>query len=122
MTDAILTSEKPLSMAELNEEVQKVKKRDKESGFRVTKMEEYLGQFLKLKNDEQQKLMNKLLGLNIPRIKEHHLIKIVDMMPITVDDIKMLMQGSPITISNDNIAKILTVVKDFNPKKDSGKD
>jgi len=43
-------SEKPISISELKQELEKIKKRDKELNFRAARTEEYLQHFSTLKN------------------------------------------------------------------------
>lgn len=119
MTDATIINEEALSMAELHTEIKKIQKRDEEVNFRVSKIGEYLSRFLKLKKKDHQELIEKLTALNIPRLKPHHIIKIADLTPTTAEDIKLVLQGYPLSVSNDNLKKIATAVKEFLQAKKS---
>ncbi len=103
-----------MSMAQVKDELQKIKKRDKELNFRATKTEEYLGQVVTLKNPDD--LFKKLSGLNIPRLKEQHIYKIMDVLPATVDGLKIILQGYTLTVNNANLKKIVDTVKEFTSK------
>ena len=113
MTDARIIEEKPISMQELLMELKRIEKRDKEVSFRVTKVQEYLQRFLNLKKKQHEELVEKLLALDIPRLKEEHIIKIADIMPMNSDEIKLVLQRWPISVSNDNLEKIASVVKEY---------
>ena len=102
-----IMSETPINMAQLKEELAKIKKRDKELNFRATKTEEYLNQFVTLKNPNE--LVEKLTKLDIPRLKENHINKIVDTLPATVKDLKVILHG--------NLKKIADTVNSFIEKK-----
>lgn len=119
MTDAKIITEEPLSMADLHTEVKKIEKRDTAVNFRVSKVGEYLSRFLTLKAAEHAELVKKLTALDIPRLKEQHIIKIADLTPTTAEDIKMVLQGYPLSISSDNLKKIAGVVKEFVQAKKS---
>ena len=112
-----IISEKPISVTELNQEIDKIKKRDKELNFRVGKTEDYVNQFASLSKAKEEELIKKLEKLNIPRLKDIHITKIVDILPKTVDDLKIILQAYTITVNNDNMKKIVDVTKDFAKKK-----
>lgn len=92
-------------MTELKKELEKVKKRDKELNFRATKTEEYLNQVINDKNADQ--LFDKIVKLNIPRLREQHIKKIIDILPTTVKDLKVVLQGYTLTINNENAKKVV---------------
>ena len=73
-----IIKEKPMTMVELKEEVEKIKKRDKEPNLRVQKTEEYLNLFVHLKPEKKKKIKEKIGKLDIPRLKDEHISKIVD--------------------------------------------
>jgi len=106
-----IMSETPVTMAKLSEELEKIKKRDKELNFRAAKTEEYLGQFVKTKKIDE--LVEKINKLNIPRLREQQITKIIDVLPATVKDLKMILQGYTMTVSSENLKKIVDVINDF---------
>ncbi|MFH1641314.1 MAG: hypothetical protein ABIC04_00270 [Nanoarchaeota archaeon] len=104
MSDAKILNEIPISMNELREELVKIKNRDNELNFRAGKTEEYLQQSSVIKNEKE--LVDKLIKLNIPRLKDQHIKKIIDILPKTVEELKTVLQGYPISINNENLKKI----------------
>lgn len=108
-----IISENPITMAELKERLVEIKKRDKELNLKSGRTEEYLNQFVSLKPKKAEELKEKLTKLDIPRLKEAHIVKIVDLLPSTVDDLKLILQGYTLTVSKDNFKKIVDVVKEF---------
>ena len=111
-----IISEKPITLTELKQEIDKIKKRDKELNFRVGKTEEYLSHFLTLSKAKEEELIKKLEKLNVPRLRDIHTTKIVDILPKTVDELKIILQGYTITVNNDNLKKIVDALKDFAEK------
>ncbi len=112
-----IISEKPITLTELKQEIDKIKKRDKELNFRVGKTEEYLNHFITLSKEKEGGLIKKLEKLNVPRLRDIHITKIVDIMPKTVDELKIILQGYTITVNNDNLKKIVDALKGFAEKK-----
>jgi len=114
MTKPELINEKPIPMYELKEELEKIKKRDEELEENAKASEEYLKKFLKIKKQEAEKLKQELEKLNIPRLKEQHIAKIIDLLPKTPEDVKLVLEGYSITITNENIKKIAECVSKYN--------
>jgi DNA-directed RNA polymerase subunit F len=99
----------PLSMAQLKGELNAVSKRDKEPGFRTTKTIEYLNSFNTASIAEFSAMKKKIEELQVPRLKEDHIIKILDIMPKTVNDLGVLLQGYTVTVSKENLKNIVDI-------------
>lgn len=108
-----IINETPVSMSEVKAELAKIKKRDEELNFRAAKTEEYLSQFSSLSTAKVDELKEKLTKLKIPRLKDEHIVKIVDVLPSTLEDVKAFLQGQTITITQDNQKKIADAVAGF---------
>jgi DNA-directed RNA polymerase subunit F len=108
-----IISESPMSLVDVKEEIKKIKKRDAEPSFRVTKVEEYLNSFNTLSPKEEKELVEKINALNIPRLREEHIKKLVDVMPTTLDQLKVIMQGYVVTVNSDNMKKLVGVFKEY---------
>lgn len=104
-----ILNETPVGLAELKEELERIKKRDGELNFRANKAEDYLNQ-LNLDSAESKKLFKKIMDLKIPRVKEQHIYKILDIMPKTAEDLKVVIQGYPISVSNENVKKVVDLI------------
>jgi len=106
-----IISENPLTMAEVKESLSKVK--EDELNIRVNKTVEYLNQFAKLSYKDSKALVEKLTKIDVPRLKDKHICKIVDIMPTSTEELKSALQGYTITVNNENIKKIISTVKEF---------
>lgn len=115
MADMQIISENPINIYHLKKELERIKKRDNELNFRANRTEEYLNQIATLKNPDE--LFDKIMKLNIPRLKEQHIHKMIDIAPTTVNDIKAVLQAYPITINNESMKKIVDAVNEFLEKK-----
>lgn len=103
----------PTNVAEVKTKLQNIKERDGELNFRAQKTYEYLEQFCKLDMKKAEELMKKLMDLNIPRLREMHYCKIIDIMPTHMNDVKVALQGYNISVTNDNCKKIAEVVAEY---------
>lgn len=111
MSNLQVLNEMPLTMAELKERLEEVKKRDKELGERALKTYEYLNKFAQLKEKETLKLKEEITKLNIQRLKEKHIIKIIDVMPKDIESLKLIFSSENITIKQEDLQRILEVIK-----------
>ncbi len=115
MADMQVISETPINVSYLKKELGRVKKRDNELNFRANRTEDYLIQIGVVKNGDE--LFEKVQKLNIPRLKEQHIHKIIDIMPATVNELKTVLQGYTVTVSNEAMKKIVETVTEFLEKK-----
>ncbi len=113
MAESDLMDKKPVSLAELKEELSKIQKRDEELGFRSGKTQEYVNSLDVLSVKDNDSLKKQLEELEIPRLKEEHIVKILDFLPRSEAELEVLLQGYPITISKENFKKIVDVVNSF---------
>jgi DNA-directed RNA polymerase subunit F len=109
MSNTKIISESPISMVELKTQLTKIKKRDGELSFRANKCEDYLNTFVDDSQKAHKDFKEALEGLNIPRLKEQHIIKLLDIKPKTHEQVKVVIQGYNITITQDNLKKIAKV-------------
>jgi DNA-directed RNA polymerase subunit F len=103
-----IISETPISSYQLKDELDKIKKRDKELNFRSEKSEEHLISLSSAQNKDS--VYDKIEKLKIPRLKEQHIRKILDTMPTSLKDIKLILQGYTVNINNDNLNKIIDIL------------
>ena len=62
-------------------------------------------------------LKQKLLSLDIPRLKDRQIIKIVDMLPEDIEELRAVFTGEVTTITQENLEKIVEAVKPFVQKQ-----
>jgi len=110
-----ILSETPMSAAQLREELKKIKQKDKELNYRAAKTEEHLDHIEAQKDTKP--LFEKLSKLDIQRLREQHINKIIDIMPTTIKDLKVILQGYTISINNENMKKIVDAVNNVLGKK-----
>lgn len=109
--DVQIISETPINTQQLRKELEKIRKKDNELNFRANRTEEYLHQVANVKSAEG--LFDKLMKLNIPRLRENHIHKIIDIMPATVNELKVILQAYTITVNNESMKKIVDTINEF---------
>ena len=117
MVKPVIIEETPISMVKLKDELKSIKERDKELGGAGHKTEEYLNQFVILETKKAEELRKKLEELKITRLKNEFIIKITDLMPKTVDQLKVILQGYIISLGQEDMKRIVNVVNEFIPAK-----
>ncbi len=110
-----IISETTINIYQLRKELERIKKRDNELNFRAAKTETYLNQITTIKNPDE--LFNKVLELNIPRLKEQHIHKIIDIAPTTLNELKLVLQSYTMTVSNESYKKIFDIIMEFSEEK-----
>ncbi len=111
MSNVEIINESPLTMAELKEKLESVKKRDKELKTRALKTQEYLNNFVDVKSKDALKIKEEIAKLEIPRLKDRHIAKVIDLMPKDLETLKLIFVGENITLKQDDFEKILKVLK-----------
>ncbi|MGV8086420.1 MAG: hypothetical protein ACP5N1_02195 [Candidatus Woesearchaeota archaeon] len=117
MPEIKVIEERPICMAELKEEIKNIKKRDDELSFRTAKVSEQVDVLKVLKLKDAEEIIEKIQKLNVPRLKDAHICKIIDLTPQTLVELKNIIQSYGLTITNDNLEKILETLAEYLPKK-----
>lgn len=112
-----ILDEESISMSELKDELSKIKKRDEELNFRAQKTEEYLSQFVPLSKKDAKELKKKLEDMNLPRFRPQYINKLLDLMPIEPEMVKMALSSYNVTVSQDNLKKIASTVAEYTKTK-----
>jgi len=105
-------SEEPISIYDLKESLESIKKRDTELGFRAAKTEEYLISFAKMDKKKSESIKKKIEELGIPRLKAEQINKLLDIMPADLEDVRLVLASYAMTLTNENLAKIADVIKE----------
>ncbi|MFT4303851.1 MAG: RNA polymerase Rpb4 family protein [Candidatus Woesearchaeota archaeon] len=113
MGNVKILNQTPVTMAEVKDVLSKLQTKTGELNYRANKTLGYLQEFSKLSLSKSKELREKIESLNIPRLKEEHIVKIVDTLPKYPDEVKALLTGYTITITNDNAKKIADTVSSF---------
>ena len=100
---AIILNSRPLSLAEVGDLVKKAEDFDsKPTGL-------YLKAFSKLSFKDAKELADKVRALNSAKVKETHIVKLIDLMPQDAEDVHKIF--SDVSLSEDEVQSILQTVK-----------
>ena len=113
MTEISIVEEKPISLAEVREHLEEKKKGKKELNFRENKSLAYITSFAKIKTKEAEELKKELEKLDITRLKEKYIVKIIDLLPKTLDELKIILSGEEVTLKSEDLNKIIEIVKKY---------
>ena len=101
----MITENKPITMAESKEIL---KEYDTEKSKAATAM---IKKFTKLSADEAKKLFLDIKKLNLEKLKDEDIIKIIDFLPDDAESLRKIFTGSDTAFDQDEISKILNVIK-----------
>ncbi len=81
--------------------------------YREDKTLEYLNKFAKLSIEDFNTALGELSELNIPRVDNIQLMKILDIMPEDGTQLRAIVSHSGTILVDDNVSKILDVLKRY---------
>jgi DNA-directed RNA polymerase subunit F len=102
---------KPVSISEVKNILKKVEKDRKELLYEQKIALEHAHKFAKLSVKKSEGLIKELLKLEF--LHEIHAYKIADILPSTEDDVKTIFAIERITLSENDIKKILDLVEKY---------
>lgn len=100
----------PLSLAEVKELVDEKKENETK---KVEMMREYLKKFVKISPENAKKLKEELKNLKITKLGEEHIVKMIDILPSDVDDVRKIFFGSTVSLNQNEIQKIIEVINKY---------
>ena len=109
-------SETPLALAEVKSILQSVELRDGSLNFLSNKAKEQQEIFVTLPQEKKDELYAKLTGLNLTRLKEEHFCKIIDFLPQNVEELKVILQSYPLSLSKKDQESLVGAVTEVAPK------
>lgn len=103
----------PLSLADVKKALDEIKKRDTELNHLSNKTKEYLDAFVTISYKQKEELYKKLTELKLNRLKEEHYAKIIDFLPRTVDELKIVLQAYPLSMPKKDQESIVAVITEM---------
>lgn len=101
--------ETPVTLTEVKEALENMEERDKELSYRANKTKEYLAVFNPASKAKKEELYKKLSGLKLVRLKDAHIVKIIDFLPKTLEELRAVLQAYPV-ITKKDMESILAVI------------
>lgn len=111
----MIKSEKVFTLAEVREILEKKKEQvgDEEKKEVVESALLYAKRFSKLGVEKVKELKQELKKLDIMKLKGRHIAKIADLLPGDAEDLRKIFVGEEISLDQDEIEKILAVIKKY---------
>jgi DNA-directed RNA polymerase subunit F len=103
----MIKSSEPISMAEAKEIIQAQNQEEE----KIKNVNVFLKKFSKLSPEKAKTLKKEIVALNIIKIKNRHIAKIIDILPEDSDDLKKIFVGEDISLDQNESSNILNVVK-----------
>ena len=108
-----ILSKVEVSGSEVLDSINTQEKDAEELTYREEKVQEYLKKNIKLSLDDFKKVKEEIEKLEIPRLEEMHIIKIIDLMPRNGTELRSVVSNSGVILVDENSAKILDVLKPY---------
>ena len=108
-----ILSEESLNLVEVKKLLGQIKRRDEELNFRAGRLEDYLNVFVKLTQKDAGALTKEIEALEVPRLKKEHIDALVNFLPTTPEQFKVVMQGFSITINKENRERLLETIAKY---------
>src|SRR5512142_2888645 len=110
MSKPELLEKSPMNVVEVKAALEKIKEKEPELNFRAQKTQEYAEDFAKITPKEAKELLEKLKGLDVPRVREAHLHKLIDIMPVSDKHVKIILAAYNVTPTAENAKKIADTI------------
>lgn len=110
MSGLQIKNEVPLSMADLKKELKAIRKKDEQLNYRSEKTEEYINSLVELSDKSYKEIEKQLNELNILRLKEKEIIKLLDILPKNEEEVKLVLSTSGITLKKEEAKKIADII------------
>ena len=104
--------EKPLSLVDVKMALEEIQEREQNLNYLSAKTKEYLDQFVSLSAGKKEQLHKKLADLQLARLKEEHIVKIIDFLPATVGELKVVLQAYPTSLPKKDQESIVAIVQE----------
>lgn len=111
MVNPQFVSEEPVSLVEVQTLLAEMEKRDGELNQISQKTKDYVDGFVTLSHGKRNELVDALTKLDLTRLKQEHIIKIVDFLPQTTTDLKVVLQAYPLSLPKKDQDAIVATVK-----------
>lgn len=112
MSNYKVLSIEPISNIEVFNEIDK-KAKDSELTYREEKTHEYIKKFAKLKVTNFKKAFAEIKELEISRLEDEQIIKVVELMPQNGTELRAIVSHSGVVLVDENVTKVLDVLNKY---------
>ena len=104
--------QKAFCLVDVKTILEKIEKRDTALNHLSAKTKEYVEQSVDLSHKKKEELVTKLADLQLTRLKDEHITKMVDFLPTTANDLKIVLQAYPLSLPKKDQDSIVAVVQE----------
>lgn len=97
----------------LSEASKYISEKETELTYREEKVNEFLKKHAKLDYEQYEKAKEALIALDIPRIEDQHIIKILNIMPKTGTELRSIVSHDGLVLVDETAKQILDTLKQF---------
>jgi len=97
---------KPVSIAKAKDILNKVKKKNYEQNLAF----EYASKFAKVDSKKEEELVEELTQAGIPRIKPRNIIKLLDIMPKTAEELRAVFAKEDLSLSKADTDRVIEIL------------
>ena len=108
MANIKILEERPISISEVKERISE----NKNPIPKGIKTLAYLKSVSTLKEKKALELKEELEKLGLARLKDKHIVKLIDIMPTDMDSLKVIL-SQDVTLKQEDLQKILEVLKSY---------
>ena len=101
----MIKEKKSITLAEARE---LLKQSDNE---KAKALADFIKKFVKMSAADAEKLMKSLEALDLAKLRQEDIVKLIDFMPEDSEDIRKVFSGSDINLDQDEISKVLEALK-----------
>lgn len=112
MANYEITSQKPIHPSLVLDEIEK-KASSRELSYREEKVLEHLKEFSKLSTEQFNSAYSELKSLEIARLEDAHLIKILEIMPKNGTELRAIVSHGGVVVVDEVVTQILDVLKKY---------
>ena len=105
-----IVNEEPVSIVEVKK-ILEAKSKEKKLGYEQNNVLEHLKKFCRLSKKNADQMVDALA--KIEKLRAKHIMAIVNNLPRDLDDLRLLFSNERVSISQDDKARILDIVKKF---------
>lgn len=106
-----------MNIVQVKAALEKIKETEPELNFRAAKTHEYAEDFAKISLADAAELYEKMKGLEIPRLKDTHMHKLIDIMPTSEKQVKIVLSAMNLTPTAEQTKKLADVIAEYAPKR-----
>lgn len=117
MSSPEIIEKRSVTLAEVKDMLHEIHERDEELTFRGGKTEDYINEVAQITGETAKKAIQTIMDLEVPRLKEAHIVKIIDVLPESSEHLKIIINGFNLTIKKEDLQKIVDALDEFRPIK-----